>query len=110
MGIETGGRWAEEGGVAVTAQGSSSVHGKICFVGVRTQMDANAVHSVRNQFRDAIFLVYKSLSLGFQKDQSDFWETPKSVFGDTKCFFRETKNVIDIFGGLKGLINCQNCS
>ena len=34
-----------------------------------------------------------------------FWDA-KVILGDTKCFFRIQKNVLDIFGGQKGLTNC----
>ena len=43
------------------------------------------------------------------------WDQPRKIvltiigmrfFWDTKCFFRDTENVLDIFGGQRGLTNC----
>ena len=43
-----------------------------------------------------------------QQGQSgcDFLGGTKVFFWDTKCFFRETKIVVDILGGQRGPINC----
>ena len=41
------------------------------------------------------------------KGLSDFFGTPKFFFLEIQNVFRDTKFVLDIFGGQMGLINCK---